>query len=405
MNSLPPPADGLPKLRYTTVMFRNLPRRFDQHLFLEELTLHVPRDSITFLHLPRDVRSSSNMGYAFVDFTDPEIVSGLVSHIAGKRWTLIPSTRHIKMIPAYVQGFEANLKLCATKACSSSTPLVFVQGMPVSFTSAIRMIEREDRRAEQDRPLEEPRPAVAVGRSSAASSSISAARKGGSSVTSATGSGAATPMREIAGRSGTSTHKKTASSSSGASAPHRTQASPAGALPAGACAHSASSSAGDSHMQGDGQRTTACGTVVVKGSLDSLFMAVECGTPSLSPEEATTLWSDDSDGTSGNGGGNEPGTSSGSNGNGSDGTKGTKTSSTTGNGSGSGGSDDTNGNGSDGTNGSNGPDDSDDTNGNGDGPGAGRTAERDRSVGRPSPDMVPMPLFGVAVTGRDRHRE
>mmetsp|Transcript_70373 Transcript_70373/g.203997 ORF Transcript_70373/g.203997 Transcript_70373/m.203997 type:complete len:340 (-) Transcript_70373:144-1163(-) len=127
----------------TTVMFRNLPRRYTAYDLLGEISLYIDQKLVDFVYLPWDSQAH-NMGYAFVNFTQPGALNTVYRAMSGALWRLSESTRRIKILPASVHGLAANLAHCEPRISPSPNkpvyPIVFVNGEEIDFHEAIRLM-------------------------------------------------------------------------------------------------------------------------------------------------------------------------------------------------------------------------------------------------------------------------
>jgi len=123
----------------TTIMFRNIPRKHSANDVVAELDLYVTRDAFDFVYIPWFRNSSSNMGYAFVNFTRPAVALALASKLQGtqwsSRWPSKKTPKIIRMVPASVQGFTANLQQFELNNSASDDfghyPRIFQRGIEV----------------------------------------------------------------------------------------------------------------------------------------------------------------------------------------------------------------------------------------------------------------------------------
>jgi len=126
----------------TTLMFRNLPRRYTANALANELAEHVHRSAIDFLYVPFGTRASDNIGFAFVNFVDPETATMIQRVLNGKPWSLVRASRPITILAAHIQGFYNNLAHCAKAitpdAAAIHLPWIFENGEPVAFAVAVQ---------------------------------------------------------------------------------------------------------------------------------------------------------------------------------------------------------------------------------------------------------------------------
>lgn len=93
----------------TTVMIRNIPSVYSQKDLIAEVSRRGFAGSFDFFYLPMDFAKSANAGYAFANFVDVASVSALRKEFDGKRLELAPtSTKLIQVVPATLQGYDAN---------------------------------------------------------------------------------------------------------------------------------------------------------------------------------------------------------------------------------------------------------------------------------------------------------
>eukprot|EP00929_Paragymnodinium_shiwhaense_P076727 TRINITY_DN39490_c0_g1_i1.p1 TRINITY_DN39490_c0_g1~~TRINITY_DN39490_c0_g1_i1.p1 ORF type:complete len:590 (+),score=106.86 TRINITY_DN39490_c0_g1_i1:121-1890(+) len=112
-----------------TLMIRQIPRYYTQHMFLLEVNAKGFEGKFDFLYLPFDSRKLINIGYGFVSFTEPlyarmfrEVFDGIVlggnepQHGGGKP---------LRVHPASVQGYAANYERFAATKLHQKQDLLF----------------------------------------------------------------------------------------------------------------------------------------------------------------------------------------------------------------------------------------------------------------------------------------
>jgi len=94
----------------TTVMMRNLPNKYTQHMLLEELQINKFRlqHEFDFFYLPMDHYSAVNLGYCFINFVDPCVANAFAAAFQGRRMRHFNSQKTIVVMPASMQGYEKN---------------------------------------------------------------------------------------------------------------------------------------------------------------------------------------------------------------------------------------------------------------------------------------------------------
>mmetsp|Transcript_39085 Transcript_39085/g.98233 ORF Transcript_39085/g.98233 Transcript_39085/m.98233 type:complete len:338 (-) Transcript_39085:124-1137(-) len=126
----------------TTIMVRNLPRKFRGWDLVAEFEPAFPRETFNFLYVPWDRNSTSNMGYAFVNFTDPLTAFTACKTMDGLSWKVTKTSRLMKLVPANVQGLAANLKRYSdskSEPDSSHSPLLFHRGVHIPLQLALQI--------------------------------------------------------------------------------------------------------------------------------------------------------------------------------------------------------------------------------------------------------------------------
>lgn len=93
----------------TTVMIRNLPIAMTQKRFVEALHEGLFEGEYDFVYMPSAFLSREGKGYAFVNFTSPEMMKAFVASWHGTR-RFDPAGTALSVAAATVQGCEANSK-------------------------------------------------------------------------------------------------------------------------------------------------------------------------------------------------------------------------------------------------------------------------------------------------------
>jgi len=125
----------------TTLMFRHLPRKYTARDLEAILEQHVTSAAFDFVYVPWDRNSSSNMAYAFVNFVDLPTARMITATMNGSIWPNDPRMREMKIIPAKLQGFEANLMRYYNSVADpvlSHCPLIFRKGQQMPFQAAVQ---------------------------------------------------------------------------------------------------------------------------------------------------------------------------------------------------------------------------------------------------------------------------
>jgi len=98
----------------TTAMIRNVPNKCTRKQLLDELDRAGLHGSYDFVYMPMDQSTGCNVGYAFVNFVNPEAFDQCVGSLSGRRMFQLPSGKkthkNIIVSPAHLQGLDSNLK-------------------------------------------------------------------------------------------------------------------------------------------------------------------------------------------------------------------------------------------------------------------------------------------------------
>jgi len=93
----------------STVMLRNIPNKYTQPMLLRVLNDQGFKGKYDFFYLPINFQSRVNMGYAFINFPNTDIIPEFRKAFHKTKLTLIPSTKVCEVAYAKVQGLQANL--------------------------------------------------------------------------------------------------------------------------------------------------------------------------------------------------------------------------------------------------------------------------------------------------------
>jgi len=123
-----------------TVMVRQIPRQFTQQMFLQEVMGHGYEGLFDFLYLPYDLKKGINVGYGFINFTEPRHALAFREEFDG--FCLDTQMRHrgkpLRVHPASVQGYQANFHHFAhTKTGQKQDPMFSPLFFPASQTIAM----------------------------------------------------------------------------------------------------------------------------------------------------------------------------------------------------------------------------------------------------------------------------
>jgi len=105
-----------------TVMMRNLPNKYSQHLLVQEIAEVGFGEAYDFLYLPMDNQTGANRGYAFINFVSSSLAQRFKLTYEGKSMKSFNSTKIVNVTPAALQGFEANLQHYSSTKVNRGSP-------------------------------------------------------------------------------------------------------------------------------------------------------------------------------------------------------------------------------------------------------------------------------------------
>lgn len=93
----------------TTLMLRNIPRKYTDRAVTRELQLRVGLASIDFIYLPWDSARNLNNGHVFVNCVTPLAACALAERLDKQPWECGPGKKRVEVRAATAQGIAANL--------------------------------------------------------------------------------------------------------------------------------------------------------------------------------------------------------------------------------------------------------------------------------------------------------
>jgi len=87
-------------------MIKNIPNKYDQPLLLQTINKNH-HDKFDFFYLPIDFKNKCNVGYAFINFIDPEYIREFYEEFDGKKWTKFNSEKICKLKYGRIQGLNS----------------------------------------------------------------------------------------------------------------------------------------------------------------------------------------------------------------------------------------------------------------------------------------------------------
>jgi len=125
-------------------MIQSVPHSYTSDALLLEINTYGTMDSFDMLYLPGGVKNRSTVGYAFINFSDPDDATKFSRAMSGHRWGLTKTKKCCKIAVARVQGISANLALFVRSSEEHGTredhePIVFSNGRRLEFMEAVQM--------------------------------------------------------------------------------------------------------------------------------------------------------------------------------------------------------------------------------------------------------------------------
>jgi len=92
----------------STVMLKNVPNKVTQSALVLELHHSGFQNTYDFLHIPMDLVTHVNRGYGFINFINPDMAFAFMMQFEGRKFDAFASGKVMSVVPAVIQGFEAN---------------------------------------------------------------------------------------------------------------------------------------------------------------------------------------------------------------------------------------------------------------------------------------------------------
>jgi len=126
----------------STVMARNLPNKYNQQMLLDELNGAGFAGAYDFLYLPIDPETCANRGYAFINFISSTYAWMMRTTYEGQKMGKFNSDKVVSVVPAALQGFEANYAHYSTSRVMRGPP----QTRPLFLRECGQKVKTERRR-------------------------------------------------------------------------------------------------------------------------------------------------------------------------------------------------------------------------------------------------------------------
>jgi hypothetical protein len=126
----------------TTMMIRNIPCRYNQNDLMVDLADLGFTGTYDFLYMPIDMSTSTNVGYAFVNFVTPSWAAKSLhafDNFCFARNQRTATKKYSKVSVAHLQGLEKNLQHYEKTAVNMSKDL---RRRPVVFANIAKVIAR-----------------------------------------------------------------------------------------------------------------------------------------------------------------------------------------------------------------------------------------------------------------------
>ncbi|CAJ1433713.1 unnamed protein product, partial [Effrenium voratum] len=126
-----------------TVMVRQLPRQYTQRMLLQEVVRRGFEGLFDFLYLPYDFKKGINVGYGFINFTEPEYALQFRDSLDGQYLDkyMRMKGKAVRVHPAQVQGYEANYRHFAhTKTGQKQDPAFSPLFFSVQNTDLVKQL-------------------------------------------------------------------------------------------------------------------------------------------------------------------------------------------------------------------------------------------------------------------------
>mmetsp|Transcript_32890 Transcript_32890/g.70774 ORF Transcript_32890/g.70774 Transcript_32890/m.70774 type:complete len:667 (-) Transcript_32890:886-2886(-) len=128
---------------FTTVMVRNLPRKFVAEDLLTEIAAVVPIQEVDFVSLPWDRKAPFNLGWSCVNFTSHDAASKVLKSLDGHAWARVKTVKIGKVLEADIQGLVPNIfhsiRAMPEDIRKQHHPRVVIDGLQVDWNTVARI--------------------------------------------------------------------------------------------------------------------------------------------------------------------------------------------------------------------------------------------------------------------------
>jgi len=151
---------NVPESERTTVMLRNMPNKYSREDIMDLLHEYEYAEHCDFLYAPVDLRSKSNMGYCFINFSNPKDAADFKKVFTGfTEWKGVNSQKKCLVdwaepyqgLAAHIDRYR-NSPIMHHTVCDDYKPALYSCGEPVPFPKPTIEIEPPKvRRCARDR--------------------------------------------------------------------------------------------------------------------------------------------------------------------------------------------------------------------------------------------------------------
>jgi len=104
------PSDAISDGSCTTVMIRNLSRKFERRRLMWEIDQAGFHNRYDYCYLPMSTRKNENRGFAFINFATPDIANMFRARFDGQLVESLGTNRPLRVSAAHIQGWSDNLR-------------------------------------------------------------------------------------------------------------------------------------------------------------------------------------------------------------------------------------------------------------------------------------------------------
>jgi hypothetical protein len=142
----------------TALMIRNIPNKYSQKMLLSALE-ESHRGHFDFMYLPIDFKNKCNVGYAFINFVQPQYIVSFYHEFHGRKWGKFNSEKVCEITYARIQGKQQLISHFQNSSLMNEDPkcrpVVFGQdGKQEEFPVGSNVRTRRGPSARETRPVD-----------------------------------------------------------------------------------------------------------------------------------------------------------------------------------------------------------------------------------------------------------